>query len=90
MGLIHGRKFTILNLVLALALGMSPQPAKPATNVQCPVMGAKVTESNPTVTVKGREYRLCCQECGDKIEDNPRAYLNKDGSLTRAWEPQQR
>lgn len=78
----------MLNLVLAMALAMTPQPAKPATNIQCPVMGAKVAENSPIVIVKGREYRLCCQECGDKIEDNPRTYVNKDGSLTRAWEPQ--
>ncbi len=61
------------------------QALGPASNTQCPVMGGKVDVNSPTVAVEGRQYRLCCAECGDKVQADARHFLNKDGSLTGAW-----
>jgi len=63
-----------------------PQTPVPATNTRCPVMGGKVDANSPTVTVENRQYRLCCQECGDKIKAVPEHYINRDGTLRGAWE----
>ncbi|HLP30075.1 MAG TPA: hypothetical protein VK150_01860 [Geothrix sp.] len=53
---------------------------KPATNTTCPVLGGKVTEKSKTVTVRGREYRICCGGCDTKLLKNPDTYLDKDGT----------
>jgi YHS domain-containing protein len=69
-------------LPLCLALFAAAQePPKPAENTICPVMKQKVSEKSKTVTVKGREYRICCPPCGEKMEKEPDKYLNPDGSL---------
>lgn len=69
-------------LLLSAALAASqPAAPKPATNVICPVMKDKVTEKNPTVTVKGQAYRLCCKMCGPKLQADPDKYLNADGTV---------
>ena len=56
----------------------------PATNTTCPVLGGKVTESSKTVTVRGREYRLCCAGCDTNLLKDPDKYLQKDGTPKNA------
>ncbi len=75
------------SLVGAHAKDMStaPRAADSAHNIQCPGMGGKVDANSPTIAVDGRQYRLCCLECGDKVKADPKHYLNKDGMLTGAW-----
>lgn len=68
------------------AVSTPDKTPKPATNVQCPVMGGKVDANSSTVTVEGSQYRLCCPECVDKIKADPRHFLNSDGTFTGAWE----
>lgn len=76
----------MLMLALVLALAAVPQESKPATNVQCPVMGGKVDSNSTVVTVQGRSYRLCCNECVDKLKGDPNHFLKRDGTFTGAWE----
>jgi YHS domain-containing protein len=59
------------------------EPPKPAENTICPVMGQKVTEKSPTVTVRGLIYRICCPPCAKKLEKDPDKYLNEDGTLKK-------
>lgn len=73
--------------LLALMLLAAPAPVAkpaPATNTACPVLGGKVTETSKTVTVRGREYRICCAGCDAKLLKNPDAFLEKDGTPKNA------
>lgn len=70
-----------------LALTILAAPAAkplPATNTVCPVLGGKVTESSKTVTVRGREYRLCCAGCDTSLLKDPDKDLQKDGTPKNA------
>jgi len=71
--------------LLALSLLTAPavKPA-PATNAVCPVLSGKVTETSKTVTVRGREYRICCAGCDAKLLKQPDTYLGKDGTPKNA------
>ena len=75
-----------LSLVLSAIVSAAPgaETPKPATNVKCPVMGEKVTDKSKTVTVKGRQYRICCPGCGPKLTADPDKYLEKDGTPKNA------
>jgi hypothetical protein len=68
------------------AVSTPDKPPKPATNVQCPVMGGTVDANSSTVTVEGNQYRVCCSDCGDKIKADPRHFLNSNGTFAGAWE----
>jgi hypothetical protein len=76
----------LVPFVLSALIGIAPgaDAPKPATNTKCPVMGEKVTEKSKTVTVKGREYRICCPGCGPKLTADPDKYLEKDGTPRNA------
>jgi YHS domain-containing protein len=56
----------------------------PATNTTCPVLGGKVTEKSKLVTVRGREYRICCPGCDTTLLKDPDKYLQKDGTPKNA------
>ena len=72
---------SLLALTILAATAAKPIPA---TNTTCPVLGGKVTESSKTVTVRGREYRLCCAGCDSTLLKNPEKYLEKDGTPKNA------
>jgi len=73
----------MLTLLITAALMAAPT-AKPATNTLCPVEGGKVTAKSPKVTVKGREYYICCPGCDKVLKANPDKYLQKDGTPKNA------
>ena len=77
----------MLNLLFALAITASPE-VKPAVNVICPVLGKKVSEKSKTVAVHGQEYRVCCDDCENKLAKDPDKYLDKEGVPKNAskWE----
>lgn len=74
----------MLTALLSLALLAAPAEPKPATNTKCPVMGGKVDDKKPTVTVRGQVYRICCKGCDKKLLANPDKYLLPDGSPKNA------
>jgi YHS domain-containing protein len=37
-----------------------------------------------TVTVRGRDYRVCSKHCGEALQKDPEKYLEKDGTLKNA------
>jgi len=74
----------ILPLCFTLLTAIAHEQPKPAENTICPVMGQKVNENSPAVVVNGRQYRVCCQPCGPKLEKNPDKYLNQDGTPKNA------
>lgn len=76
----------MLTLFLTAALAAAPQ-AKPATNTVCPVLNSKVDAKSAVVTVRGREYRICCGDCGPKLQADPDKYLEKDGTPRNAKAP---
>jgi len=67
--------FAILSLALTLSGG-----SKPATNGRCPVLGNPVADRNQVVTVRERDYRICCAECGQELSTNPDKFLTMDGT----------
>ncbi|OIQ74945.1 hypothetical protein GALL_433950 [mine drainage metagenome] len=71
-------------LSLAVLAAPAPAKAKPATNVKDPVCGMAVPAKAPTVTVHGREYRVCGKACGDSPQKHPEKYLEKDGTPKNA------
>ena len=71
-------------LSLAVLAAPAPAKAKPATNVKDPVCGMAVPAKAPTVTVHGREYRVCSKACGDNLRKHPEKYLEKDGTPRNA------
>jgi len=71
----------LLPLCFTLLTAVAQEEPKPAENTVCPVMGGKVSEKSPTVVVKGRAYRVCCEPCGPKLEKEPDRFLNPDGTL---------
>lgn len=68
-------------LFFTFALALAP---KPAANTVCPVLGGAVDASSPKVVVNGREYRVCCRGCDDKLKAAPATYLDKDGTPKNA------
>lgn len=73
---------SIAALILpSIVLASTPTPA---TNTQCPTCPMKVSDKSPSVTVRGRLYRVCCKDCGKDLEKNPDKYLNQDGSPKNA------
>jgi YHS domain-containing protein len=73
----------MLNLLAITALTLGLGTAAP-TNTTCPVMGDKVNEKSPVVTVKGKGYRICCKGCEAKLKKNPGKYLKADGTPKNA------
>lgn len=68
----------------ALAILASPAASAP-TNTICPVLGNAVTPGkSPIVTVRGRQYYICCPGCDAKLIKNPDKYLEKDGTPKNA------
>ena len=76
----------MMSLLLATLLSATAGAPQPANNARCPVMGTRVAAEGPTATVEGRQYRLCCKDCAEKLQKDAHHYLNPDGSLTGAWE----
>ncbi|MBI3130298.1 MAG: TRASH domain-containing protein [Acidobacteria bacterium] len=71
-------------LTAVAPLGDSTAKAAP-TNTICPVRGHSVTPGkSPIVTVRGRQYYLCCSECDGMLTKNPDQYLGKDGTPKNA------
>jgi YHS domain-containing protein len=69
----------MLSLFITVALATAPSP-KPAANTICPTCSGKADAKSPKVVVRGREYRVCCPECGEQLKGNPDKYLKPDGS----------
>ncbi len=67
-------------LSLAVLAAPAPAKAKPATNTKDPVCKMTVDAKATTVTVRGREYRVCSKECGASLQKDPDKYLEKDGT----------
>lgn len=66
-------------LFSALIAVTAPTAAAP-TNTVCPVLGNAVTPGkSPIVTVRGRQYYICCPGCDTKLMKDPDKYLDKDG-----------
>lgn len=65
---------------LAVLTTPAPAKAKPAINVKDPVCGMAVPAKAPTVTVRGRDYRVCSKSCGEALQKSPDKYLEKDGT----------
>ncbi len=71
-------------LFSALAIFSSPTASAP-TNTICPVLGNAVTPGkSPIVTVKGRQYYICCSGCDKQLLADPSKYLEKDGTPKNA------
>ncbi|MBL0312580.1 MAG: TRASH domain-containing protein [Holophagaceae bacterium] len=71
----------VFSALIALA---GPATAAP-TNTICPVLGNAVTPGkSPIVTVRGRQYYICCPGCDAKLIKNPDQYLEKDGTPKNA------
>jgi YHS domain-containing protein len=73
----------MLNLLCTLAVLAAPAP-KPATNLQCPVLGSKVDAKSPKVVVRGQEYRVCCLGCDQELKAHPDKFLKPDGTPKNA------
>lgn len=69
----------ITGMLLTAALIAAPTP-KPPTNTKCPACGGTLTAKSPKITVKGREYFVCCTHCGASVEKDPDKFLEKDGT----------
>jgi len=77
----------LTSILLAALTATSPAGAQKAapTNTSCPVLGHDVTPGkSPIVTVKGRQYYICCAGCDTKLAKNPDQYLGKDGTPRNA------
>lgn len=68
---------TLLTLSLLTSLGTASP--KPATNGRCPVLGNPVADRNQAVTVRERNYYVCCSDCGQQLAKDPDQFLDKDG-----------
>jgi len=67
-------------LVFSALITLAGPTAAAPTNTICPVLGKAVTPGkSPVVTVKGRQYYICCPGCDDKLVKDPDKYLDKDG-----------
>ena len=63
---------------------MAPPAAPAAQNTACPGCGSAVSETSPTVVVKGKTYRACCKHCAAMIAKDPDTYFEKDGTPKNA------
>jgi YHS domain-containing protein len=78
-----------LPIMLALAAAVSsaafaakpaPKPAKPVTEVACPIMSAnkvniaKATKTKMFADHNGRRYFFCCAGCPEAFKKNPAKY----------------
>jgi len=68
-------------LSLAVLAAPAAEQAKPATNTKDPVCKMPVTAKSMTVTVRGREYRVCGKDCAEALQKDPDKFLEKDGSV---------
>lgn len=57
---------------------------KPATNGRCPVLGNPVADRNQSITVRGRNYFICCSECGERLVADPDKFLDQNGKPKNA------
>ena len=71
-------------LALSLLVATWATPPKPATNGRCPVLGNPVADRNQAVTVQGRRYYICCNDCAQKLAADPGRYLDSDGTPKNA------
>lgn len=68
----------------------APPPAAPPPtttsrlNSICPVLGEPVNERSRRLTYRGRTYSVCCIDCSRKFQDDPEAYLDRDGNPLNA------
>lgn len=53
-------------------------------NTICPVLGEPVNERSRRLTYRGRAYAVCCIDCSEKFQDDPEAYLDRDGNPSNA------
>lgn len=67
-------------LALSLLVATWATPPKPATNGRCPVLGNPVADRNQAVTVQGRRYYICCDDCAQKLAADPGRFLEPDGT----------
>lgn len=63
----------------------SPPPSPPPRaasrlNSDCPVLGEPVNERSRRLSYRGRTYAFCCIDCSRKFQDDPKAYLDRDGN----------
>jgi len=68
-------------LSLAVLAAPAAEQAMPATNTKDPVCKMPVTAKSMTVTVRGREYRVCGKDCAEALQKDPDKFLEKDGSV---------
>lgn len=67
-----------------------PPPAGPPPrtasrlNTICPVLGEPVSERSRRLTYRGRIYAVCCIDCSEKFQDDPEAYLDREGNPLNA------
>jgi YHS domain-containing protein len=66
---------------LAVLAAPAAEQVKPATNTKDPVCKMPVTAKSMTVVVRGREYRVCNNHCGEALQKDPDKFLEKDGSV---------
>ena len=67
-------------LVFSALIALAGPTAAAPTNTICPVLGNAVTPGkSPVVTVRGRQYYICCPGCDTKLIKDPDKYLDMDG-----------
>ncbi|WP_306591552.1 YHS domain-containing protein [Geothrix sp. 21YS21S-4] len=67
--------------LLAVAVLTAHPQTQPATNTTDPVCKMTVdAQTGQTVTVRGREYRVCSKACADALQKDPDKYLDRDGN----------
>ncbi|WP_243317136.1 TRASH domain-containing protein [Geothrix paludis] len=62
-----------------IAAATNLEAAKPATNGRCPVLGNPVADRNQVVTVRERNYYVCCSDCGQQLTQKPDQFLDQEG-----------
>lgn len=69
----------VVSGVLVFVVGfVSTRPSQPhvcVNNQRCPVSGNQVNDQH-TYVYKGKEYKLCSEECKEPLSENPEKYLS--------------
>lgn len=68
-------------LTLAVLAAPPADKAKPAPQILDPVCKMKVEPKWASVSVRGRDYKVCSKHCGMALQKDPDKYLEKDGSV---------
>lgn len=84
---IHISRIVIGTAILAVATltftakadNTTNAPVKPDKLKTCPVSGDKLGKMSPpyVFVYKGQEVKLCCKDCKEKFDKNPKKYLAK-------------